>query len=136
FLRTLAFAWRFSDRNLLFSGEVDRDSRMVYRRELVDRVARLLPIVAWDRNALPVLSGGRVVWLLDGYTLSTSFPLAETYPLGDAQVRYVRNSVKAAVDAVTGAVSFYALQEEPLIEAWRRVFPGLIQPLDAMPQEL
>lgn len=139
FLRTLAFAWRFSDRNLLFSREITDRSRMLFRRQLVERVSRLLPIVAWDRDALPVLVEGRIVWLLDGYAVTASFPLAEQFGLGDANmgVRYVRNSVKATVDAVSGDVRFYALDgEEPLLRTYRHVFPGLIEPLEAMPAEL
>jgi uncharacterized membrane protein (UPF0182 family) len=138
FARVLAFAWRFGDRNLLFSGELTRESQLLFRRRVVERVARLVPFVRWDREALPVLAGGRVVWLLDGYVTSTTYPIARPQLMQDgSRVRYVRSSVKAAVDAVTGAVTLYAVHEdEPLLAAWRRVFPDLILPLEAMPHEL
>ena len=136
FLRVLAFAWRFGDETLLFSGEVDRGSRMIFRRAVRQRVRELAPFLVWDPDATPVIVDGRVVWLLDGYTASGSFPLSRTVPLGRSSVRYFRASVKAAVDAITGAVALYAVHEDPVLATYRAVFPQLVQPLDSMPAEL
>ena len=137
FLRVLAFAWRFGDENLLFSGDVGRDARLVFRRSLRERVHEIAPFILWDPDALPVLAEGRVVWLLDGYTTTPSFPLARAVTMGRTRTRYLRSSVKAAVDAVTGAVTFFALDEDdPVLATYRRVFPDLIRGRDEIPQTL
>jgi uncharacterized protein len=137
FLRTLAFAWRFGDETLLFAREITPDSRLVFRRPIRERVAAIAPLISWDTDALPVLFEGRIVWLLDGYTSSENYPLARPVTLGRTRVRYLRNSVKAAVDAVTGAVALYRLDEEdPVLATYARIFPGLFRSLDSMPEGL
>ncbi|MGH7574278.1 MAG: UPF0182 family protein [Longimicrobiales bacterium] len=138
FLRMLAFAWRFNDRNLLFAGEVTDSSRVVFRRRVRDRVARIAPFIMWDQNVHPVVALGRLVWLVDGYTAATTFPIAAPRRIGGlGEVRYLRNAVKATVDAVTGQVALYALTEaDPILESYRRIFPELVQPLASMPPEL
>lgn len=137
--RVLAFAWRFGDKNLLFSGELTEESRVVFRRALDERLRALAPFLLWDPDPYPVVERGRVLWIVDGYTASASFPLAkpvEVAALG-ARLRYLRNSVKATVDAVTGDVRLYALDSpDPLLETYRRIFPDLIQPLHSLPVEL
>ncbi|MFO7892645.1 MAG: UPF0182 family protein [Longimicrobiales bacterium] len=136
FLRVLAFAWRFADEALLFSGEVTRDSRIVYRRAIGERVEALAPFLLWDQDPMPVIVDGRVVWLMDGYAVSRSFPLSQPVPLGRSAVRYLRPAAKASVDAITGAVHFYAVDDDPLLRTYRRVFPDLFEPLDSMPPSL
>ncbi|HEX6939157.1 MAG TPA: UPF0182 family protein [Longimicrobiales bacterium] len=138
FGRVLAFAWRFRDKNLLFSGELTRESRIVFRRAVHDRVAELAPFLLWDPDAQPVISGGRIRWILDGYTASATFPLSRRLEfVGRSEVRYLRGSVKAVVDAVTGEVGLYGVDDaDPLLATYERIFPGLIQPLSAMPAEL
>jgi uncharacterized membrane protein (UPF0182 family) len=136
FLRVLAFAWRFGDETLLFSGDVSRDSRMIFRRSLRDRLEEIAPFVLWDRDPLPVIRDGSVVWMVDGYTLSSWFPLSRAVTLGRSRVRYLRNAVKATIDAITGEVRIYAVADDPVLEAYRGVFPRLVQPLDSMPPAL
>ncbi|MBI4544184.1 MAG: UPF0182 family protein [Gemmatimonadetes bacterium] len=138
FPRLLAFAWRFGDKNLLFAGEVRTGGRFLFRRSVGERLATLAPFLLWDPEAYPVIANGRVVWIADGYTAVAGFPLARVAQLrGLGRVRYLRNSVKATVDAFTGAVSFYAVEmPDPVLETYRRIFSGLIQPLAAMPPEL
>ena len=136
FARVLAFAWRFGDETLLFSGEVTRESRVVFRRAIRDRIEELVPFLLWDPDIMPTIVDGRVVWLVDGYTVSSSFPLSRSVPLGRTAVRYMRPSVKASVDAITGAVRFYATGEDRVLETYSAVFPELFEPLDAMPAEL
>lgn len=136
FFRVLAFAWRFGDEALLFSGEVTRDSRIVYRRAIGERVEELAPFLLWDQDPMPVTVDGQVVWLLDGYTVSRSFPLSHLVPLGRSDVRYLRPAAKASVDAITGAVHFYVVDDDPLLRTYRRVFPDLFEPLDSMPPGL
>lgn len=138
FGRKAAFAWRFADVNLLFSGEITDDSRFVFRRGLRDRLRAVAPFILWDPEPYPVIHDGRIVWIADGYTATSSFPLARALDLeGMGRVRYFRNSVKATLDAVTGHVAVYAFREEdPVLETYRRVFPNLVQPIQAMPDGL
>jgi uncharacterized protein len=137
FLRTLAFAWRFGDETLLFAREITPDSRVIFRRPIRERVQAIAPLISWDTDALPVLFEGRIVWLLDGYTTSANYPIARPVTVGRTRVSYLRNSVKAAVDAVTGAVALYRLDEDdPVLATYTRVFPDLFQPLASMPDGL
>jgi uncharacterized membrane protein (UPF0182 family) len=137
-LRTLALAWRFRDANLLFASEVTRDSRFIYRRRVVDRVGAIAPFVRFFEPPYPVVAEGRVVWILEGFTGTRAFPLSSAH---DRQFRspvsYVRNSLKIAVDAVTGRVDFYRVPvDDPLADAYARAFPGLFRPLSEMPATL
>lgn len=141
FLRKLAFAWRFGDRNLLFTGAVGTDSRLVFRRQIRERVRAVAPFAVWDPDAqstYPVISEGRIVWMLNGYTATNGFPLSRAARIGDlGVVRYLRHSLKATVDAVTGEVRVYSLDDaDPLLRTFRRVFPGVVEPLAQMPAEL
>lgn len=137
-LRTLAIAWRFQDWNLLLSSEVGPDSRFVHRREVVERARAIAPFLRYPAAPYPVVAEGRIHWILDGFTASPWFPLATAHTLEFRRpVRYVRGQVKVTVDAVTGETRFYAMdQEDPLLEGWRRAFPGLFQPASGMPPEL
>jgi uncharacterized protein len=134
-VRVLAFAWRFGDQNLLFARELTDTSRLVFRRGVIERARTLAPFLLWDTDPHPVVLDGRVVWILDGYTWSTSYPLSRAFVIRDqAPLRYMRSSVKAVVDAVTGATAFYALPDpDPLLRTYRRVFPGLIRDWSEMP---
>jgi uncharacterized protein len=137
FLRVAAFAWRFADETLLFAREITPDSRLVFRRPVRERVREVAPFIFWDEDPVPVIFEGRIVWLLDGYTMSGTFPLARPLTIGRVRTRYLRNSVKAAVDAVTGTVAFYSLDaEDPVLATYGRVFPELFQPLESMPEGL
>ena len=137
-LRVLAFSWRFGDKNLLFSSERPPDSRLLFRRPVVERVQTLAPFLIWDPDAYPVIWRGRVVWFVDGYSASSAYPLSEPLQLPDGPtVRYIRNSAKAVVDALSGEVRLFAMSDdEPLLATYRRVFPDLFEGLDAMPREL
>ncbi len=137
FIRILAFSWRFGDKNLLFSTERDERSRLLFRRPVVQRVRQLAPFLAWDDNAYPVIHDGRVVWFIDGYSSTANLPLSEPLAMGNGSTRYLRNSAKALVDAVSGEVTIYALDaDEPLLATYRRIFPRMVQPLSEMPASL
>ncbi|MGH7481549.1 MAG: UPF0182 family protein [Longimicrobiales bacterium] len=137
-LRLAAFAWLLGEKNLLLAGDLTADSRIIYRRPVRDRVRALAPFIHWDPDPYPVLADGRVVWILDGYTGAARFPLARGLLIeGIGRVRYLRNSVKATVDAVTGEVRLFAVQpDDPLLTAYRRVFPDLVLPIEALPEAL
>ena len=135
-LRTLALAWRFRDANLLFAAEVDQDSRFVFRRDVLERVGRISgQLLRFPEAPYPVVHEGRMVWMLEGFTATSSFPLSTRYDLEAGRaVRYARNSVKITVDGVTGEVIFYVVDDEdPLLEAYARGFPTLFRRLSDMP---
>jgi uncharacterized membrane protein (UPF0182 family) len=136
--RTLAFAWRFRDPNLLFASEVSDESLFVYRRSVVERAAAIAPFLRFLEAPYPVIYQGTIVWILEGFTATRRFPLSARQELaGRGTATYVRNSVKVTVDAVTGETRFYRVDDEdPLLDAWSRVFPGVVRPLEEMPAEL
>jgi uncharacterized membrane protein (UPF0182 family) len=135
FWRKVLFAAYLGDTKLLLSNDVTPDSRVLIYRNIRERVQRIAPFLRYDDDPYLVISAaGRLVWLLDGYTISDGFPYsAPTRGLGN----YVRNAVKVTVDAYNGTVKFYiADPTDPLIRTIARIFPGLLQPLDAMPADL
>lgn len=137
--RKLVFAWAFQSKNLLLSGELAERDRITYRRRVLDRVRALAPFlhVPQTVDPQPVISGGRIVWLVDAYTASVHYPLAPAGELGGFPVRYVRNSVKATVDALTGEVRLYRVDaRDPMLSTFAGLFPGLFRPVEQMPADL
>lgn len=137
-LRKLALAWRFRDPNLLFASEVTSESRFVFRRSVVERASAIAPFLRFLEAPYPVIHQGGIVWILEGFTTTRSFPLSSAQDLpGSGVTSYIRNSVKITVDAVSGETRFFTMDEEdPILAAWARVFPDLLQPLDSMPEAL
>ena len=137
--RRLALAWAFEDKNLLLSQAARNGSRILYHRQIEERLSRLLPFLAYGARAggaeaYPALADGRIHWIVEGYTATRRFPLAQRGPGG---ARYLRNSVKATVDALTGAVRFYVAEpDDPMAQVLERIFPGVLLPLDSMPDAL
>ena len=137
-LRKLLLALRFRDANLLFAAEVSPESRFVLRRQVTARARDIAPFLRFAEPAYPVVHEGRIVWMLDAFTVTRHFPLASAYELEPrSRVSYVRNSVKVTVDGITGRASFYVVDDEdPLLEGYRRILPGLFQPMTEMPSGL
>jgi uncharacterized protein len=138
FLRVLSFAWRFGDQNLLFASELTDTSRLIFRRRVGERLGTIAPFLLWDPDPQPVIVDGRVVWIVDGYSASGAYPLSRPFAIEDlGSLRYLRSSVKATVDAVTGEVAIYGLPEpDPILRTYRRVFPGLIREWEQMPEPI
>jgi uncharacterized membrane protein (UPF0182 family) len=148
--RRLAFAVRFRDINLLISGNVKADSRIMFNRDVRERVEKAAPFLQWDGDPYAVVVDGKLKYVRDGYTTSSNYPYAQRIDLGDAARRneigsrgvegignYIRNSVKAVVDAYTGQVTLYAFDEQdPVLAAWRKAFPNLFAPASAIPESL
>ncbi len=136
--RALSLAWRFRDANLLLASEVSRQSTVVFRRSVAERAGAIAPFLRFLEPPYPVVHDGRIVWILDGFTATGRFPLSSARALpGGGAASYVRNSVKITVDALTGATRFYRVDvQDPLLEAWSRVFPDLLRPLEEMPAAL
>lgn len=145
FTRRAAFALAFLDYNVLGSGAINSDSQMLWVRGVVDRLQKLAPFLSYDADPYPVTLDGRAVWVTDAYTTTTRYPYGQS--IGDVQRssssglsnndNYVRNSVKAVVDAYSGDVTFYIMDDEdPILRTWQRVFPDLFTPLEEMPDRL
>jgi hypothetical protein len=139
-LRRAAFALRFADINPLISGQVTGSTKVLYQRDINDRVHKLAPFLEFDADPYPVAVDGRVVWVLDAYTTTDRYPYSQSHSGQgglDHEFNYVRNSVKVTVDAYDGTVTFYVIDaEDPLIRAYRKAFPDLFTDFDEMPQAL
>jgi uncharacterized protein len=135
FWRRILFALAFGEKNILFSSDIQPDSRLMIYRQVLGRVQRLTPFIHYDHDPYMVIDDkGALFWMLDGYTSSTRYPYSEPAPLGD---NYIRNSVKATINAYTGDVRFYISdKEDPFIQTYAGLFPGVFHPLAEMPKDL
>lgn len=132
--RRMAFAIRFGETNLLLSEYITPETRVLLHRQIRERVMQITPFLALDNDPYLVVADGRLIWMLDGYTLSNSFPYASRTEQG---FNYIRNAVKITIDAYDGTVNYYlADPNDPIIQAYNQAFPGLFQPLDDMPSTL
>jgi uncharacterized protein len=135
FLRKMLYAVRFGAFTILLSNDITSESRVMYYRNIKERVARIAPFARFDSDAYLVVSPqGRLLWFIDGYTITDRFPYSEATPrLGN----YIRNSIKAVVDAYDGSVNLYASDaDDPILKTYARIFPGVFKPLADMPAEL
>ncbi|MCW2756274.1 MAG: hypothetical protein JWO46_20 [Nocardioidaceae bacterium] len=148
------YALKFGDSNILLSSRVNSRSKILYDRSPRERVQKVAPWLTVDSDALPSVVDGRIVWLLDGYTTSDKYPLSEQRSLDEMvsdalnpraafatlptdHINYMRNAVKAVVDAYTGKVTLYAWDEsDPMLKAWMSVFPGVVKPKSDIPADL
>ncbi|MGH3380321.1 MAG: UPF0182 family protein [Actinoallomurus sp.] len=154
FNRTL-YALRFKEKNLLLSGAIGSHSRILYNRTPRERVQKAAPWLKVDGNPYPAVVDGRIKWIVDGYTTAAEYPYSERTSLADAtrdtntesrvsvtaqakdRINYIRNSVKATVDAYDGTVKLYAWDPtDPVLKTWMKAFPGTVQPRSAIPASL
>jgi uncharacterized membrane protein (UPF0182 family) len=136
FLRRIAIAFDRDDLTKLpFSDDVNRDSRLLMRRNIHDRLSTLAPFLTYDPDAYIVLGDdGRLSWIMDAFTVSDSYPYSTHYRLDRDPINYMRNSVKAVIDAYDGTTTFYVFDtEDPIIAAYRRIFPDLFKDAAMMP---
>ncbi len=132
-LRKVVYAWKFGDRNILISGALNDDSRLIYRRNIQQRVREMAPFLRLDADPYVVIDKGNIYWMQDAYTSTDLIP----YSHRTGSLNYIRNSVKVVVNAYSGETRFYITQpDEPLIKAYAAIFPDLFQPLDQMPATL
>jgi uncharacterized protein len=139
FLRRIVIALDRDDlAKLPFSDDVNKDSRLLMRRNLRDRVTALAPFLTYDPDPYIVLGDdGRLSWIMDGFTVSDSYPYSSHYQLDSNLINYMRNSVKVVVDAYDGTTTFYVFDpEDPIIAAYRRIFPSLFKDASMMPPGL
>jgi uncharacterized membrane protein (UPF0182 family) len=139
-VRRAAFALRFSDINPLISGQVTDDTKIIFERDIQERVEKAAPFLHYDADPYPVIIDGRIMWVLDAYTTSNDYPYSQSTSGSGGlnhDFNYVRNSVKATIDAYEGTITFYVVdRDDPLIQAYEKAFPDLFTDFDEMPNEL
>jgi uncharacterized protein len=149
-LRRLAAALHFKDLNLLISSNLNDRSRILFNRDVRARMEKAAPFLQWDADPYVAVVDGRIVFIRDGYTTTDNYPYSQRILLEVAarrtdpedrgvggEANYIRNSVKAVVDAYDGTITLYAFDEtDPLLRAWRQAFPGLFAPRSAMSADL
>jgi len=123
---------------LPFSDDVNKNSRLLMRRNIRDRVSALAPFLTYDPDAYIVLGeDGHLSWIMDAFTISDSYPYSTHYPLDNNSINYMRNSVKVVIDAYDGTTTFYVFDtDDPIIAAYRRIFPTLFKDASTMPAGL
>lgn len=143
-----AFAARFAQHRIVFSRAIGSESKVIFHRDPKQRVQRVAPWLTVDTNSYPAVVDGRIVWIVDAYTTLDTYPYAQRAVLsqvgGDVsplrranEVSYARNSVKATVDAYDGTVTLYQVDpDDPVLQAWMRVFPGAVISDDRVSDEL
>lgn len=150
-INRLAYSLRFQSEQILLSDAINSESQILYNRAPRDRVQQVAPYLTLDTETYPAIVDGRVKWIVDGYTTSANYPYSnrepfnvaildsasETFNRGMGDVNYIRNSVKATVDAYDGSVELYAWDEEdPILRAWSKIFPTTVKPRSEMSAEL
>jgi len=139
FLRKTAFSLYLGDgTNLLLSDYIDSDSRVLIRRNVLERVRQVAPFLMYEENPYIVIDGeGSLFWIIDAFTYSDHFPYSTSYNVASRNVNYIRNSVKAVVDAYSGGVTFYVYDAaDPIIRSYQNIFPSLFRPNEEMPPDL
>ena len=136
FLRRLLFALRFGTTDILVTGQIGHESRIIFHRSLHDRLNTLTPFLALDNDPYPVVFNGRLVWIQDAYTTTSNYPYSTPVP-PPGDLNYIRNSVKIVIDAYDGTTTLYLAEPaDPIALTIGRIFPGLLHPMSDMPAEL
>lgn len=135
--RRLLYAIRFGSLKLFLSSDVTKESRILYYRNIKERVSKIAPFLTFDRDPYLVIAEGKMYWILDAYTSTNRYPYSQPLPLNGGDVNYIRNSVKVVVDAYDGKVTFYqADPDDPIIKAYTKIFPKTFKKPADMPKEL
>lgn len=147
----LAYALRFQSEQILLSDAINAESQILYNRDPATRVSEVAPYLTLDSEVYPAIVDGRVKWIVDGYTTTNQFPYSnleafnraildsssEAFRAGAGNINYIRNSVKATVDAYDGKVELFAWDEQdPILKSWMKVFPDTVKPRSEMSGDL
>ena len=133
FMKKLLMALKFKDVKLLLSSDVSPESKIMFRRNIVQRISHITPFFALDEDPYLVIYNGSLLWIQDGYTLSGNFPYSEK----QGPINYIRNSVKIVVDAYDGDITYYITDiSDPLVITYAKIFPKQFKLIDSMPSEL
>jgi uncharacterized membrane protein (UPF0182 family) len=155
FLNKVVFALKYQEQRILLSNLINKDSKILFERNPRDRVAKVAPWLTLDGDPYPALVNGKILWIVDGYTTSAGYPYSRQTSLSNATadalttnsasiaaqrnktVNYIRNSVKATVDAYNGTVTLYEWdQKDPVLKTWSKAFPGAITPKSEISKDL
>ena len=142
FLKRLFFAIKFSSLKLFLSNDVTSESRILYHRNIKERVEKIVPFLTLDRDPYAVVTDNKIYWIYDAYTKTNSYPYSQPLSLNGGpstslRVNYIRNSVKIVIDAYDGSISFYQVDtDDPIIRTYAKIFPNLFQPVNKMPKSL
>jgi hypothetical protein len=139
FMKRLLFAIEFQDPQILFTTYITPESRIMFNRRIKRRVKAVAPFLAYDTDPYMVVSGGRLFWIQDAYTISNMYPYSKRSknPFRRIGLNYIRNSVKVIIDAYNGDVSYYTIDEQdPILRTYTRIYRNLFKPLDQMPADL
>ncbi|MFI6325117.1 UPF0182 family protein [Nonomuraea sp. NPDC050556] len=154
FFNRLIYAAKYGEKNILLSGDINDASKILYVRDPRERIEKVAPFLTLDANAYPAIVDGRIVWIVDGYTTTNDYPYSQSESLDEMtkdkstntlavaqqprdKINYMRNSVKATVDAYDGTVTLYGWDNnDPLLKTWSKAFPGTIKPASAMSPDL
>jgi len=145
-LARVAYALKFQSEQILLSDAITDSSQILYDRNPIDRIAAVAPYLTLDSDTYPAVVDGRVVWIVDGYTTSNQYPYSRSesfddaiadssgeYTTGNPDINYIRNSVKATVDAYDGSVKLYAWDDkDPILQTWQKIYPGTLRPVSEM----
>ena len=153
-LNRLLYTIKFRELNILLSGAINSQSKILYDRQPLARVAKVAPFLTLDGNSYPVVANGQILWVVDGYTTSGLYPYSQRLSMAQAtatsdapggtvagqptgDINYIRNSVKAVVNAYTGSVTLYQWDaSDPILRTWMNAFPGVIKPKSDIPAAL
>jgi len=154
-LNKLVFALKYQEQRILLSSLINKDSKILFERNPRDRVAKVAPWLTLDGDSYPAIVDGRILWIIDGYTTSAGYPYSKQTTLssattdalttnstsitaqGNQNINYIRNSVKATVDAYSGQVTLYQWDEkDPVLKTWSKAFPGTVLPKSKISAEL
>ncbi len=155
--RKFLFGWKFDGTKFFLSGYPDSDSRIMFNRQIYDRINKIAPFITLDRDPYIVLHEGKLFWIIDGFTTSNYYPYSEPISLrnttgssiyrsqyvsqtplnGIDDINYIRNSIKIVVDAFNGSVDYYVFEpDDPVVQVWQNIFPGLFKNKEDMPRGL
>lgn len=137
FWKKLMLSLNFNSMKLFLSGDITDQSRIMYNRNIKERVAKVAPFLTYDRDPYSVIADGKIYWILDAYTLTDRYPYSQRVDFANNNANYIRNSVKAVVDAYNGKVSLYiADSNDPIVKTYAKMFPGAFQSMDKLPEKL
>lgn len=136
-LKRLFFTIKFNSLKLFLSNDITSESRILYHRNIKERVEKIVPFLTLDRDPYAVIADNKIYWIYDAYTEARDYPYSQPLTLNGGSVNYIRNSVKIVIDAYDGSITFYQSDSaDPIIRTYAKIFPNLFQPMNKMLKSL
>lgn len=136
-MRKYLFSYYFGEKNIFFSTKITKESKVLFRRNILERVKTLTPFLVLDQTPYATITSEGVFWIIDAYTTSEWYPAAAPFRFKDTSLNYIRNSVKIVIDAYNGDVDYYVFDAtDPIIKAYQHIYPGFFKNKQEMPAEL